>query len=65
MVQASELNFTWCREPGCTAPAETLYGFDMRGVTFDGRNTTVYYERRLCTEGHYLDVEVYDDPDDD
>lgn len=65
MVQEGELNLTECYEPGCTAPAETIYEFDVRAVTFDGRWSTVYFERRMCTEGHYLDIEVYDDPDDD
>lgn len=63
MVQESGLNMDWfpCREPGCTAPSQTLYQWDAKAVGFDGSDTVVYYERRYCLNGHYLDVEVFDD----
>ena len=55
------LSWTPCREPGCTMPAETLYQFNLSAVSFDGSETRVWFERRACVEGHYLDVEVYED----
>lgn len=57
------MNIDWfpCREPGCVQPAQVLYTWDAKAVSFDGSDTVVYYQRRYCLGGHYNDVEVYED----
>jgi hypothetical protein len=65
MVSESSLGYTWtrCLESGCDAPAVTLYNWCASGVGTEGQDITVFMDRRNCTNGHYFDVEVFEEDD--
>jgi hypothetical protein len=35
--------------------------FGLNAVSFDGKDTVVWFEKRLCAAGHQYQVEVYEE----